>query len=171
MVSSCVGMVNATFNLFNRSNINCIRGMRTKRHRDLDKGHRKKQEESETKVLDFMHKWVSCEQGDVNEQLVSDFGGIDDPRENWVKHRQFWIRGISRGTGMSINTVTKALERLKEKDNVWENPIPSNVRRFQLTYPGWEDSLKDSLNILKWSREQAKRHHTTIRIPKRSRED
>ena len=149
--------------------------MRTKRprHRGLGKTQMKDREKTEKKILDFMHKMVTVdirglERKEIDEirTKVDIYDDTDDPPENWVKHRLFWIRGVSRGAGITDNTTTKALGRLKEKGSVWENPIPSNVRSFQLTYPGWEDSLKHSLNTLKWAREKGRRHHTTIRIPR-----
>jgi len=147
--------------------------MRTKRprHRGLGNIQIEDREKTEKKILDFMHKMVTVdirglERKEIDEIGINvhNYGDKDDPQENWAKHRLFWIRGISRGAGIADNTTTKALERLKEKGSVWEDPIPSNVRIFQLTYPGWEDSLKHSLYVLKCAKEQGKRHHTTIRI-------
>jgi len=175
MVSSCVDMVKATFIYVKRSNINCISGMRTKRprHRGLGKTQRKDQEDSEQKTLDWMKLVTKLPYEHVLKipELVSVYG--PDP----VRHRVFWIRGISRGIEKEVNTVTKALERLKEKGSVWEDPIPSNVRMFQLTFeegnglPDWKWYYNHSLRSLKLANEQGKRHHSSLRIPRGRTED
>ena len=47
----------------------------------------------------------------------------------------------AKATELDKNTVTKAVERLIEKGEIYESP-PTNTRGFYLSYPGWQTRKK-----------------------------
>lgn len=92
----------------------------------------KQQEKSEKIILKFMN-----DSSVKDPTLVQWCHTLDDTG------RCFWLRGIVKGTNLTYNTVTKAVDRLLDKDKIWEWPNTHNVRIFQLKFEEWELEYND----------------------------
>jgi hypothetical protein len=100
----------------------------------LSNFHKKQQLETDLKILEWMTDFSIIE---PNLVWIS----TDDEKED-VERRVYWINGISKGTGLYKETVRKSLERLIERELVWEWPKTKQTRFFQHCFPHWKQHYK-----------------------------
>jgi len=97
----------------------------------LTEFHKNQQEKTDLKIFQWMTDFS------INEPRLVDSTAKKGKPENPAV-RSFWINGISRGTKLDKETVRKSVERLIEKELIWERPKTTNVRMFRLSLKDWK---------------------------------